>query len=303
MARGRMISKSLSTSEKRAALHHVAPALAEFCQQLYPLLVAHSDDFGRLQGDPFTVKHAIDPTSPRPIPDFVSALEALNRVGLIAWYQAADQRRIVQIANFDPHQPGLHKRTKSMFPALDGHSENFPETPTDSDSGSFPEIPSEEKGIEEKGTERKGTEQKRTSSRTASADTLPLEPKPARVTVDDVVSLWNQLVTSPIPQVTKLTADRRAKIASRLKEYPDLDTWRTVITWVNQQDWCRAPGRGEHPNWTASLDWLCRNGGKIASALERIAAGNPQRKAERPSAAADRRMASLLAPPPARRPS
>jgi hypothetical protein len=139
-----MISKSLSTSERRAALHEVAPAgLAEFCQQLYPLLVAHSDDFGRLQGDAFTVKHAIDPTSPRLQPEFEIGLTALHTVKLIQWYCG---RKYIQIQNFDEHQQGLHKRTRSAFPE--------PPEPV-ADSGKYPDIPSELKGTEQKRTERK----------------------------------------------------------------------------------------------------------------------------------------------------
>lgn len=129
-----MISKSLSTSKKRAALHQVVPDLAEFCQQLFPLLVAHADDFGRLSGDAFTVKHAIDPTSPRPLADFERALQALHDVDLVVWYQVADEW-ILQIVKFEPHQTGLHKRTTSHYPAP-------------GDSQSFPEIPSEEKRTE-----------------------------------------------------------------------------------------------------------------------------------------------------------
>jgi len=119
-----MISKTLSTSEKRASLHLLVPDLAEFCQQLYPLLIAHADDFGRLQGDVFTVKHLIDPTSPRLLPDFERALTALDDVGLILRYESDNggvtPRRLIQIANFDPHQLGLHKRTGSEFPAPPG---------------------------------------------------------------------------------------------------------------------------------------------------------------------------------------
>lgn len=103
MARGRMISKSLSTSEKRAALHHVAGKLAEFCQALYPLLIAHSDDWGCLQGDAFTVKHLVDPTSPRKLPDFDAALTALHNVGLITWYEV-DGKWYVYIVQNSKHQ-------------------------------------------------------------------------------------------------------------------------------------------------------------------------------------------------------
>jgi hypothetical protein len=138
----------------------------------------------------------------------------------------------VQINNFDAHQPGLHKRT----------APHFPEPPGSSRESS--EIPSEEKGIEQKGTS--------------------ISP-----TAKDVVDLWNEVVTSPIPKITKLTTDRETKINARLQSYPDLNTWRTVIVWINGQEWCRAAGRGDHPNWTATLDWLVRNDGNVQRQLER----------------------------------
>lgn len=160
MARGRIISKSLSTSEKRAALHVSVPELAEFCQQLYPLLVAHADDFGRLQGDAFTVKHAIDPSSPRRLPDFERALAALDSVSLIRWYELSG-RRYIQVERFDEHQVGLKKRTASKFPAPRGDSGNEPESPGVSETVDpdvpvkFQEIPSEGKGTELNLTEPK----------------------------------------------------------------------------------------------------------------------------------------------------
>jgi hypothetical protein len=143
MARGRMVSRSLSTSERRAALHTVAGPLAEFAQGLYVLLVVHSDDFGREQGDVATVKFAVDPTSPRPLEDFRAALKALHVVGLIQWYSSDDPnggaaRTYIQINSFEQHQTGLHKRTKSHFPG-----------PT----GKFPEIPHQQNRTEQNGTE------------------------------------------------------------------------------------------------------------------------------------------------------
>lgn len=141
MARGRMIAKSLSTSQRYAQLHQVAGRRAEFCQALYPLLIAHADDFGRLAGDVFTVKHMVVPTSPRSEADVGHALEALQKVGLIDWYDG-DGRKCIQIWNFDAHQAGLHKRTRSAFPEP---------------SGKLQEIPSELKRREQKGTEQNGT--------------------------------------------------------------------------------------------------------------------------------------------------
>ena len=132
-----MLSKSLSTSAKRARLHRVlgpTPAwgggLAEFAQALYPLLIAHSDDWGREPGDPFTVKTAIDPSSPRSLLDFAEALLGLHTVGLIQLYEDGD-RYLLQIVDFESHQRGLHKRVPS----------SYPEPPSCGTSGNFPEIP------------------------------------------------------------------------------------------------------------------------------------------------------------------
>ena len=103
-------------------------------------------------------------------------------------------------------------------------------------------------------------------------------------TAQDVVALWNATVTPPIPRVAKLTSDRKRKIEARLKTYPDLETWRTCIEWLNGQDWCRAPGTGEHGNWTATLDWLTKKDGEIARTLERVSAeeASPATKPPRP---------------------
>lgn len=117
-----MISRSLSTSERYARLHETAGRLAEFCQSLYPLIVAHADDYGRLPGDTFTIKHAIVPTSPRRLEDVERALQALDAVGLIIRYKAGD-RDVIQIHGFDTHQSGLKRRTASEFPAPEGHDQ------------------------------------------------------------------------------------------------------------------------------------------------------------------------------------
>ncbi len=159
MARGRFISKSLSTSRKFAGLHQTAGDLAEFSQALYCLLVAHADDFGRLDGDPWTVKHAILPASPRTVTDVTKALALIANAELIAWYDATipgtDKNvKVVQIQLFDEHQQGLHRRTKSLFPEYPGSSGKLPdlqESPGMSGlSRSRREVEVEEKGREEK---------------------------------------------------------------------------------------------------------------------------------------------------------
>ena len=156
MARGRMLSKSLSTSEKFASLVQSAGPLAEFCHALYPLLLPHTDDFGRLQGDPFTVKHQCYPASARTLGEFEEALRLLHEAELIIWYQVAG-KKYVQITKFEPHQTGLHKRTRSQFPRVPGIS------------GNDAEIPRQLKGTKENLTEENRREEKQRAADTVKA--------------------------------------------------------------------------------------------------------------------------------------
>jgi len=128
-----MISKSLSTSRRFAHLNTEAGDLAEFSQTLFTLLVVHADDFGRLSGDTFTIKHLVFPTSPRTLEHFDTALGALVRVGLIKRY-SVNGNDYLEIERWDDHQTGLHKRTKSrvpepQFPEIPGNSGNFQNFP------------------------------------------------------------------------------------------------------------------------------------------------------------------------------
>jgi hypothetical protein len=153
MARGRMISKSLSTSRKFAELANIAGPLAEFCQLLFPLLVSHADDYGRLSGDAFTVKFQVFPISPRQVDDFETAIGYIAKAGLIDVYESNGDK-FIQVSKFDEHQTGLHKRAASS---------KFPELP--GTSGNPPEIPGQLKRIELNRTEQKGTEPNRTEGK------------------------------------------------------------------------------------------------------------------------------------------
>lgn len=143
MARARLISTSLGSSRRFCRLHNDRNPLSEFCQVLFVLLVIKSDDFGRAEADPFTVKLKFFPGSPRTEDEFESALQSLATVGLIKLYESQGNRYLV-IEKFEEHQSGLHKRTKSRFPEppLSGHNKD-----TSGNSGNFPRILSEEKRI------------------------------------------------------------------------------------------------------------------------------------------------------------
>lgn len=234
MARGRMISKSLSTSERRAKLHHTAGHLAEFCQSLYPLLVAHSDDFGKLTGSAFHVKHAIDPTSPRTESDFESALAALAKVGLIHWYEI-EARKFIAINDFERHQQGLHKRKTSG--EIPEPSEGQPVV-----SGDFREIPGNSLPTELNRTELelKGTEQNR-PSRKKRALTTTWTP--------EFLTFW-----AAYPRKVK----KEMAFAAWVKQRPPLDACLSALSWqVLTPDWTREQGQYiPHPSsWLNAQRW------------------------------------------------
>ncbi len=143
MARGRMLSKTLGVSRRFNAIADSAQALTEFTQLLYTLLVPHTDDFGRMSGDPFTIKMTVLPASPRSLADFRTAMAVLHQSQLITVYHVGDETWL-QVNKFDEHQVGLHKRTASMIPAPTASQKTSqipPVIEADSISGKFPEIP------------------------------------------------------------------------------------------------------------------------------------------------------------------
>jgi hypothetical protein len=252
LARGRMISKSVSTSRKFAALAMEAGKLGEFAQTLYLLMIPHADDFGRLEGDPFTIKHLVLPISPRSERDFETALQAIATVGLIVWYEV-DGRRFVQIVSFDEHQTGLHKRTASRFPDPSG------------DSGKFPEFPSEEKRTEENGREGNGTE-------AGAAAPGPGRPRSGQgPSPDELLMLWRETcVPVGFADVCIFDDDLRRKCRARLAEEPDLATWREAFQRVASSAFCRgdgAPRDGKKP-WRADFRWMVVNVSNRAKVLE-----------------------------------
>ncbi len=150
MARGRILSKSLSCSRRFNALADNPNGTAEFTQLLFAMLIPHVDDFGRMTADPQSVKFTVLPGSQRSFDEFAKALRALHDIGLITVYKV-NSENYLQINKFDEHQLGLHKRTSSLFPEIPGNSRKSPEIPA---SRARAEQELKEKGT---GTELKGT--------------------------------------------------------------------------------------------------------------------------------------------------
>lgn len=244
MARGRMIAKTLSTSQRYAQLHATAGKLAEFCQALYPLIVAHCDDSGRQQGDPFTVKHAVCPSSPRPLTDVEKALTALHTVGLITWYEV-EGRKYIQVEQFSDHQPGLKNRGNSKIPTLPGNAVVCREMPS-----------------EGKGTEGNRTEENRREGNSADALTVLADvardhdPATPECKVEAVLHLWNELRDgTKLPACRGLTDKRRTHIRARLKDH-GLGEVRDVFVKAAASAFCNgANDRG----WVLTFDWVMQS--------------------------------------------
>lgn len=130
MANRRMISKSISVSEK-------VNSLTVFSALLFTWMIAHADDFGRMPGSAAKVKALVIPMREEKVSDVESALHEIESKGLIEWYEVSGTK-YVQFPGWEKHQTGLHKRTKSAFPPNPIHSVECEELPTDSEK--FPEI-------------------------------------------------------------------------------------------------------------------------------------------------------------------
>lgn len=141
MAEKRMIHKSISVSET------VNSGLTDiFHMLLFSWMIPHFDDFGRMPGSPAKVKGLVCPLLlNKSSKDVEIAITEMAQVGLIYWYEV-DGQKYIQAVNFEEHQTGLHKRTKSKFPEFPGIS------------GNFTDIPPEGKGREGNRTEQKGTD-------------------------------------------------------------------------------------------------------------------------------------------------
>lgn len=156
MAEKRMIHKSISVSET------VNLGLTDiFHMLLFSWMIPHFDDFGRMAGSPAKVKALVCPLLlNKSAKEVETAITEMDQIGLIYWYEVEGQKYI-QAVNFEEHQPGLHKRTKSKFPEFPGNSRKFPE------------IPPEEKGREGNRTEQKGTDTEEKGRQMPALDNNP----------------------------------------------------------------------------------------------------------------------------------
>jgi hypothetical protein len=235
MARGRLILRTLGSSRKYADTRIRAGKLGEFAQSLYPLLVANSDDYGRMAGDAFTVKFAMFPTSPRCEADFNEALDAMHASGLIVRY-AVDGKQIVQIVDFDRGQPNLHKRSLSHLPEF---------------SGKLPELPSQSNLTKPNSIEPNSTALRAVDGFSDFWDLYP--KKKSRV---DAEKAWRKLAPSP-----ELSQRIKAAVAVQLGS----EDWRKEggkfipypASWLNGRRWeDEVSTRVSRPTAAETDDWF-----------------------------------------------
>lgn len=82
---------------------------------------------------------------------------------------------------------------------------------------------------------------------------------------NQITSFWNETTPDSIPKIIKLSKTRIEKLNIRLKEQPDIVTWKKAIRRISVSDFCK----GENDRgWKASFDWLIQNEETILKILE-----------------------------------
>lgn len=245
-----MISKTLGTSSRKfARLRERHPSIGLFAQALYPLIVASSDDFGRLQGDAFTIKHSVWSTAPDDEVTFEAALSALSQEGLIVRYVVGEEV-FLEVVDFAAHQSGLHKRTESRFPEPSG---KFPEFPGDS-------LLREQNRRELNLTEGKGTEQKAPAARPRTFGRIDLH----RWQLDALLAMLGPLAAdfeldAWVFNLSAL-ADERKLVLDR----------KTVWPWVQSELRAECERRGLTVATASAAPQLSRRTNQILAAVQAI---------------------------------
>jgi hypothetical protein len=229
MARGRMISTTIATSE---SLNAVDDDAALF----FPWLVPHLDDFGSIEGSAAKLKGLVVPLRESWTPARVAraARQLVDVLTLTAFEFGG--RPYLNAPNFDQHQTGLHKRTKSKYPSPESARRltgseyealalalRFANVP--GDSGKFPEVPAQENGTEEKRTEENGT------LLSVSADAATDDAQQIPADLQAAADFWNATIVPAWgkPRVMRKTLrgliEKYATLSAHMRDH---DGWTLV---------------------------------------------------------------------------
>ena len=91
--------------------------------------------------------------------------------------------------------------------------------------------------------------------------------KPAEaVEPEEIIEAWKAIcVPRGAPGIREITAERRRKLRTRLREHPSFDWWDEVFRRMTRSSFLFGGG----PNgWRASLDWLIANQTNAVKILE-----------------------------------
>jgi hypothetical protein len=102
MARGRFVSRSISTDEDLWALGHEAVLL-------FDLMLPHQDRDGRMRANPRTVRATVAPLSDWSADDVERILLNIATLRGVQYYEDRQGRRYVQFDNFYKHQAGFKR--------------------------------------------------------------------------------------------------------------------------------------------------------------------------------------------------
>lgn len=116
MARGRMISKSISISRKLGNVSMLA-------KLIYTWTIPHTDDFGRMEGDFVGIKATVIPLVQTTGKDIEKALKELEKQALIERYEVGGQKYL-EIIGFDEHQTFKNDRPRRPKFPMPPNSEN-----------------------------------------------------------------------------------------------------------------------------------------------------------------------------------
>jgi hypothetical protein len=212
-----------------------------------------ADKAGRLRDSAAWVRAKVFPYDADVTNELVDGwLGELEHVGFIQRYQAGG-RALIQVVNFVKHQYLSKREQETDLPG-----------PDKSQTSPVPVSAETEPGTTDKGHRTGDIGQGTTVQAGANAPPLPA----------DLMAVWNATVTR-LPPCTEMSPDRDRHAKARLRQHPDLDSWREAIRHLDASDF--ASGENDR-GWVANIDFLLK-----AGTLAKIREGRYDNRARAPT--------------------
>lgn len=229
----RMLHRCQGFSSKLATLDHLA-------YRVWTQYLLSADDFGVCPDSPALIRGANLALAQETEDAIRCALDDIVDVGLVVRFEHQGQPYVCSL-EWQDYQSIRWPRT-TYYPAPSAEV--------------LPKFSRSTSELFKKHSARNGAPRStsgRASHRlTANGLRLTAKTDPGEPTVEALVEAWNTGTTAPIVKCAKVTASRRRKAASRLREVP-LEEWRSVIARIEASAFCRGSSQN---GWVASFDWL-----------------------------------------------